>query len=48
MVGMFRVVVVVGAVLGVVVDVDDEGVVVVVLGERFHCGCPIDRCRARC
>ena len=47
-VGMFRVVVVVGAVLGVVVDVEDEEVVVVVLDECFHCGCPIDRCRARC
>ena len=45
---MCPVAVVVGAVLGVVVDVEDEGVIVVVLDECFHCGCPIDRCKARC
>ena len=45
---MRRVVVGVCTVLGVVVVVADAEVVEVVLGERFHCGCPIDRCRARC
>ena len=47
-VGLFRVAVVVVVVLGVVVDVEDEEVLVVVLDECFHCGCPIDRCRACC
>ena len=43
-----RVVVGLCEVLGVVVVVDDGEVVVVVLDGRFHCGCPIDRCRVRC
>ena len=46
--GVVRVCVVVVVVLGVVVVVEAKGVVVVVLDECFHCGCPIDRCRARC
>ena len=35
-------------VLGAVGAVDVEEVVDVELDARFHCGCPIDRCRARC
>ena len=45
---MRRVVVGLCEVLGVVVVVDVGEVVVVVLDGRIHCGCPIDRCRARC
>ena len=45
---MRRVVVGLCEVLAVVVVIGDGEVVVVVLDERFQCGCPIDRCRARC